>query len=102
DAERLSGLRKTHRHAVRIGDAVAPAEGGAEHARRVEPGNETHRFDRIQPLDVDAKAPLQRDVSPKRVDARLRGEKKEIAVLMEIDRVTDLVGEALEQTDRLE
>src|SRR5207247_9374359 len=64
DAERLSRLRKAQGDTVRIGNAVAAAERGAEHARCVEPGNETRCFDRIEPFDVDAKAPLPRDVSP--------------------------------------
>src|SRR6185436_11903968 len=55
----------------------------------------------VEPLDVDAEAALQDDVPPEGVDARRRGEEEQVAVLMQVDRLADLVREPLEQSDRL-
>jgi hypothetical protein len=52
--------------------------------------------------NVDAEAALQRDVRAKHVDARGRGEEEQVAVLMEVDRVSDFVGEPLQHADRFD
>src|SRR6185295_6866707 len=90
------------RHAVRIGDAIAPAAGRSGDAVGIQSGREARGGVSIEPLDVDAKRALQGDVLAKRLDARRAREEKQIAVLMEVDRLADFVGEALEESDRLD
>src|SRR5438876_767586 len=80
---RLRRSREPHRHAVGIGDAIVAAERGGDHTRGIEPGREPRRLRSLEPVDVDSEAALQRDVAAEDVDTCLRGEKKEIAVLME-------------------
>ena len=57
-----------------------------EHAVGVEPGASRRGLARVEPLDVDAEAALQRDVALEGLDARRRREQEQVAVLMEVDR----------------
>ena len=66
------------------------------------PGARRGGLRRVEPLHVDAEAALQGDVALEGVDAGRGRQEEEVAVLMEIDRVADFVGEALEQADRLD
>ena len=77
-------------------NVAARTPSGAQ-ARR-----EPRRLGRVEPLHVDAEAALQRDVALEGLDARRRRQQEQVAVLMEVDRVADFVGEALEQADRLD
>ena len=101
-ARRLRRLDEPHRHAIRIGDAVAAAAGGRGHAVHVQAGHALRRGFRIEPLHFHAQTALQRHVPPKGVDACVAGEEEQVAVLMKVDRLADLVSEPFQETDRFD
>ena len=100
DPVRLRRLRKSHRHAIGIGDAVVGAIGGRRARRWFEPGAESPRLVGREPLDVDAVRALKRDVLPEGIDAVLGGEQEQIPVRPEVDRVADDVLEVGKERDR--
>ena len=102
DACRLRRLREAHGDAVGIGDAIALAERRADGAVHVEPRRQPRRVRGVEPLHVHTEAALQRDVPAKRLDARRRRQQKQIAVLVEVDRIAHLVGEPLQHADRFD
>ena len=97
-----AGLRrfgKPHGDAVGIGNAVAAAECRRPDAVDRQAGNAPRRLHGIKPVDVDAEAPLHRDVAPEGVDALVARQQEQVPVLMKVDGVPDFVGEPLEQPD---
>ncbi len=101
-AERLRALRKSHRHAVRIGDAVGRAIGRALDAGEIEAGRQLARLVVRHPSHIDAVLLLQRDVLLERLDVRRFREQEQVAVLVKVDRRADDPFEVLHQGDRFD
>ncbi len=93
---RLSRLRESHCHAVRIGNAVPAAECGREHAASVQAGCKSGRTLRIQPVDLNPEAALKLDVASERLHALWCVEQKQVAVLVQVGVVADDVRKVLE------